>query len=176
MKASAARLVTCAVGSTVVVACLAAPLINDSIDIDGILNLHRQSRASAVTIGQDWKADKEAVPDAAALYLQGDVKVGGPQGELGALAPKPQGPKGDPGQQGLPVLKNEPGPQDQKDETGLQGPKDGAGPPQGPKGEPSALGSTSPVLRELPSSSFYWPRRAAPGHVYVPDAKIITID
>ena len=41
--------VTDAVGSTVVVAFFAAPLIDDNISIDRILNLHKQSRIGAVT-------------------------------------------------------------------------------------------------------------------------------
>ena len=44
MKEWVARLVTCAMGSTVIVAFFAAPLINDNIDIDGILNLHAVAR------------------------------------------------------------------------------------------------------------------------------------
>ena len=41
--------VTGAVGSSVVVAFFAAPLIDDSISIDRILNLHKQSRIGVAT-------------------------------------------------------------------------------------------------------------------------------
>ena len=137
MKEWVARLVTCAVGGTVVVAFFAAPLINDNIDIGGILDLHKQPPASEVTLGQDWKADKE-VPDAVELDLQRDVKAREPQDEL--RPPHPKGPQSEPLQQGLPVSKDEPGPQGQNEVISLQGPKGEPG-PQGQKGEAGLEGS-----------------------------------
>ena len=106
---------------------------------------------------------------------------GGPGPEEQKDETRLQGPKGGPGPQDQKDEKRlqgptgGPGPQDQKEVTGLQGPKDELR-LQGPKGEPRALGSTLHILRGQPSNSFHWPRRTAPGHVYVPDAKIITID
>src|SRR5262245_28089663 len=109
MRKWAAWLVTGVLGTSVLAAFYV--VLGGDLDrhVDAILNLRKDSPASAPTLGQSWKIDKTVGIDGDTVRKENLNR--GPQGEPGP--PGPPGPKGDRGDQGL---KGDPGPQ------GLPGP------------------------------------------------------
>jgi hypothetical protein len=145
MKGWAAWLVTCAVGTAVLLAFYVVLGGDLDDDFDAVLSLRKQWQAGSPTVGQGWKADQAAATKGAAL--DADADAAGRKGDTGA-----RGPRGEPGLAGP---QGRPGPEGPKGEQGVQGPAGPAGPPgpDGPKGEPGALGVALRVLRGQPSNA-----------------------
>jgi hypothetical protein len=152
MRKWAAWLVTGVLGTSVLAAFYV--VLGSDLDrhVDAILNLRKDSLASAPTLGQSWKIDKTVGIDGDAARKENLNR--GPQGEPGP--PGSPGPKGDRGDQGL---KGEPGPQGPQGPQGLPGLAGPQGPAgerglaglqgepgkQGPQGQPGPAGPPGPV-------------------------------